>query len=305
MSSKPQPQEESVGPIRLLPGPNRGKYPHCHSVYVEGAKILIDPASDSERLKRLRDEEGVEEVWLSHWHEDHFAHIGLFPEAKIRIHPADAPPLADLEIFMDWYGMTGPENRKVREMWRELMLTQFNFSPRTDFDFFRPGEEIRLSAGLTAKAIHAPGHTPGHTCFHFLEPEVLFLADYDLTPFGPWYADPGGSIGETEASVRRLQAIRVKAWITAHEGGILREAPPELWDAYLDVPVKREEKILELLAEPRTIEDIARQWLVYRKPREPFEFYFWAERATAKKHLEGLVEKGMAVCSEGLYRRRD
>jgi len=55
MSSKPQPQEESVGPIRLLPGPNRGKYPHCHSVYVEGAKILIDPASDRERLKRLRE----------------------------------------------------------------------------------------------------------------------------------------------------------------------------------------------------------------------------------------------------------
>jgi glyoxylase-like metal-dependent hydrolase (beta-lactamase superfamily II) len=67
--------EQTFGPVRFIPGPNRGKYPYCHSIYVEGARILIDPAADRERLKRLRAEEGVDAVWLSHWHEDHFMHL--------------------------------------------------------------------------------------------------------------------------------------------------------------------------------------------------------------------------------------
>jgi glyoxylase-like metal-dependent hydrolase (beta-lactamase superfamily II) len=70
-------RERSFGPVRFIPGPNRGKYPYCHSVYIEGAGILIDPSADRERLKRLRDEEGVQAVWLSHWHEDHFMHLKL------------------------------------------------------------------------------------------------------------------------------------------------------------------------------------------------------------------------------------
>lgn len=57
------------GPIHFLPGPNRGKYPFCHSVYVEAERrVLIDPASDRATLKALRDGPGVDEVWLSHYH---------------------------------------------------------------------------------------------------------------------------------------------------------------------------------------------------------------------------------------------
>jgi glyoxylase-like metal-dependent hydrolase (beta-lactamase superfamily II) len=45
--------------------------PFCHSPYIEGAGVLIDPASDRNRMKRLREKSGVKAVWLSHWHEDH------------------------------------------------------------------------------------------------------------------------------------------------------------------------------------------------------------------------------------------
>jgi hypothetical protein len=43
--------ERRFAPVRFLPGPNRGKYPHCHCVYVEGAGLLIDPGADRERLR--------------------------------------------------------------------------------------------------------------------------------------------------------------------------------------------------------------------------------------------------------------
>ena len=70
-------KERCFGPIRFLPGENRGKYPFCHSLYIDGAGILIDPASDRDRLKGLHKNGGVREVWLSHWHEDHFMHLDL------------------------------------------------------------------------------------------------------------------------------------------------------------------------------------------------------------------------------------
>ena len=48
-------EEKHFGPVWLTPGENSGKYPHCHSIYIEEAHILIDPSSDRERLSRLKD----------------------------------------------------------------------------------------------------------------------------------------------------------------------------------------------------------------------------------------------------------
>jgi hypothetical protein len=45
-------RERLFGPICFIPGKNKGKYPYCHSLFIEGAGILIDPASDRERLTR-------------------------------------------------------------------------------------------------------------------------------------------------------------------------------------------------------------------------------------------------------------
>jgi hypothetical protein len=47
-------QERCFGPVRFIPGQNNGKYPNCHSIYIEGAGVLIDPASDRDRLIRLK-----------------------------------------------------------------------------------------------------------------------------------------------------------------------------------------------------------------------------------------------------------
>ena len=60
--------EESYGPVTLIRGGNRGRYPYCHSVFIPAAGILIDPSSDRDALNRLRDDGAVKAVWLSHWH---------------------------------------------------------------------------------------------------------------------------------------------------------------------------------------------------------------------------------------------
>ena len=52
-------KETHFGPVLFIPGENNGKYPNCHSIYIEGDKVLIDPASDRERLVQLRKDPGV------------------------------------------------------------------------------------------------------------------------------------------------------------------------------------------------------------------------------------------------------
>ena len=143
--------------------------------------MIIDPASDRERLKELLDGPGVDAAWLSHYHEDHFRHLDLFEDRDMFISERDAPALENLDCFLDFYGMTIP---KEREFWRKVMLEQFRYKSRHATRLFREEEVIDLG-GLTVEVIPTPGHTGGHCSFFFREPGVLFLGDYDLAPSAP------------------------------------------------------------------------------------------------------------------------
>jgi len=292
-------EERCFGSIRFIPGENRGKYPFCHSVYIEGAGVLIDPSSDRQRLKRLRDEADVKAIWLSHWHEDHFMHLDLFENVPLWISEPDAPMLADLEQFLDGYGIEGQAHR---EFWRKVLVEQFHFRPRKPAEFLQGGQQAQLG-DVTVDIIHAPGHTAGHLCFFFREPKVLFLGDYDLTPFGPSYGDRGASILQTIASVMRLKKIPAQTWLACHETGVFEENPGPAWDRYLAVIQRREQKLLELLATPRTMAQVVEAWIVYGRPREPREFYAFGEQAIMQKHLEILLAEGRVIQEGQQYRR--
>ncbi|MEW5912174.1 MAG: MBL fold metallo-hydrolase [Thermodesulfobacteriota bacterium] len=279
--------ERSFGPVRFLPGPNRGRYPACHSVYIEGAGVLIDPGADRERLQRLRQEEGVRAVWLSHWHEDHITHLDLFEDLPLWVPAADAPPLADLEVFLDWYDMQGA----FREQWRRIMTEQFHYRPRRPAGLLRGGQVLELGP-VSVEVIAAPGHTPGSLAFLFREPQVLFLADYDLTAFGPWYGDLHSSIEDTIASLERLRATPARVWLAGHETGLFSEEPGPLWDQYLGVIHQREARLLELLRRPRSQQEIIEAWIVYGRPREPRDFFVFSEWAIMKKHVQRLEGQG-------------
>jgi len=293
--------EPRFGPIRLLPGPRRGAYPFCHSVFLEGAGVLIDPASDRETLARLRRDGRVRAIWLTHWHEDHWLHLDLFDDLPLWISRPDAPPLADLERFLDAYGI--PQQRlDMRDSFRELLETQFSFRARRPAGFLEPGQVLRLDS-VTVEVLHTPGHTPGHLAFFFREPEVLFLGDYDLTPFGPWYGDLHSSLEETAASVEKLRRLPARVWLSSHGAGLFEQDPGDLWESYLDTIRVREEKLLDRLTQgPCSMEEIVDAWIVYGKPREPRLFFEFGERAILAKHLDRLQEKGRVVCEDERYR---
>ena len=293
-------EEKHFGPVWFIPGENHGKYPYCHSIYIEGAGVLIDPSSDRKRLVQLRDNPGVKSVWLSHWHEDHFIHLDLFDDLPLCISEPDAPPLSDLELFLDSYGMDDQDDRRY---WRSLLKKDFHFRPRQP-DKFLDDESIIGLGPVSVKVIATPGHTPGHLSFFFREPELLFLGDYDLTRFGPWYGDVNSSIEGTISSVKLLRKIPAKIWLASHETGIFEEAPGEIWDQYLNVIAERENKLLDLLDEPQSLEDIIDAWIIYGKPREPKPFFEFGERIHMKKHIEKLINQGIVAMEKGKYYRR-
>ncbi len=291
--------ERKFGPVSFIPGSNSGKYPYCNSLYIEAdLRVVMDPGSDRKRLQELLESPGVDVAWLSHWHEDHITHLDLFDDKELWISELDAPLIRDLDSFCEGYGLTDKE----KEYWAPLFVDQFHFRARTPSRLIEPGDRIDLG-GVSIDVIGTPGHTPGHCSFFFRELGMLFLGDYDLTPFGPWYGDVGSSIDKTIESVNRLRSIPAGLWITAHEDGIFEADPGEHWNRYLKVIDHRDEKLLEFLSEPRTMEEVINAGLVYGKNRRPREFFVFGEDRLMGKHLERLIEKGAVQFDGNRYRR--
>ena len=291
-------KERHFGPIWFIPGDNKGKYPFCHSIYIEGPGILIDPASNRERLMELKKDPGVKSIWLSHWHEDHFMHLDLFDELPFMVSREDAPPLSGIENFLDAYGI----EPQARDEWRSLATDFFHFHSRKPHAFLPVGSSLSFGS-IHVELLAVPGHTPGSLALHFPDNGILFMADYDLTPFGPWYGDVESSIEQTIASIKKLSQIPASTWLTSHEQGVFEQPPGPLWQRYLDVIHEREAKLLALLERPCSIQDIVNAWIVYRKPREPLSFYVFTEKALMTKHLELLMRKGLVKQDNGNYTR--
>jgi hydroxyacylglutathione hydrolase len=214
--------------------------------------------------------------------------LNLFDNCALRISERDFPPLTDMEIFLDWYDIQGKE---LRELWKNIMLNNFNYHPQKEALFLNDDETIDLGS-LSVQVIATPGHTPGHLSFFFPEEEILFIGDYDLTSFGPWYGDVYSSIEQTIKSIRRLKSIPARKWIASHNTGLFEKNPGKLWNDYVNVIYQREERLIKFLNNPKTLEEIVCAWLIYGRPREPKEFFEFNERALVGKHIEHLEAQG-------------
>lgn len=289
---------EKFGPLTFVPGRNNGVYPYSHSLHIDAdIRAVIDAGVGPEQTRALLDGPGVDVVMLTHFHEDHTISLSMFEGCQVWMPESEASAYQDLESFLDLYDPT--ENERV--VWRQLMVETFNYRPRTVDRTFNGPETIDLG-GVTVEIIPTPGHTIGHTSFYFPDQGVLFLGDYDLTAFGPYYGDRDACIDDVIESVNRLKRIPATVWIASHEQGLFRTDPGEAWDRFLGVIGKRENKLIDLLATPCTLDDIVQARIIYRKAREPKEFFDYAERAIMSKHLDRLLTQGIVVRDGDIFR---
>jgi glyoxylase-like metal-dependent hydrolase (beta-lactamase superfamily II) len=288
-----------LGHTTVLVGERGGRYPHGNSLLVRGREetVLVDPSLSV--VPRAADLADVDWVLLSHCHEDHLAGAQAFADRPLRLHSLDRPGMDSLDALLEIYGYPEP----IATSWRAALVERFHYSPRPDAQGFEGGAVFDLG-GVRVRAIHTPGHTRGHCAFHVEPDDVLYLGDIELSSFGPYYGDAWSDLEDFERTLERVAALPARFYATFHHIGVLegREAFLARLERFRAVIGDRERRLLEYLAEPRTLDEIARHRFVYR-PGDPVAFAEAVERRSMAQHLARLIRDGGVVeAGDGRYR---
>ncbi|MEU9702627.1 MBL fold metallo-hydrolase [Streptomyces sp. NPDC047981] len=274
------------GGVTVLAGAERGAYPFAHSVLVRGTAetLVIDPSLSLVGAAPLADV-----VLVSHAHEDHIAALADYEASvPVHVHGADLAAVRSRAVMVEGFGLP-PDAAEDTDL---MLRDRFHVQGRPGATGFEDGTVFDLG-GRTVTVVHLPGHTAGH-CGFLIEPDgFLFVADIDLTSFGPHYGDVGSSLTDFEASLRRCREIEARWYGTAHQKGVI-EGTAEFsarLAAFAGVMANRDANLLSFLAEPRTIEEIAARRLVYRAHVEG-PHVLPVERRTAVQHVTRLTGAG-------------
>ncbi|MFJ9086620.1 MBL fold metallo-hydrolase [Streptomyces sp. NPDC102384] len=275
---------EAYGAVTVLVGARNGAYPGANSLLVRGtsASLVVDPS-----LSLVDDAPPADLVLVSHAHEDHIAGLGRY-EVPVHVHRGDLDALRSRAALVAALGLPPDTVDAVDAAMRD----EFHVEGRPDAQAFKDGTVFDLG-GRTVTVVHLPGHTAGHSGF-LVEPDgFLFVADIDLTSFGPYYGDVGSSLVDFEASMRRCAEIDARWYGTAHQKGVIEGAAEfrRRLDAYAGVVEKRDAELLALLSEPHTPDEIADHRLVYR-PHVEGAHIRPVELRTARRHLDRLLGQG-------------
>jgi glyoxylase-like metal-dependent hydrolase (beta-lactamase superfamily II) len=267
-----------LGRALALIGSDRGKYPYGNSLLVEGTeeRVLIDPSLSI--AERGGAPAPVDRMLISHAHEDHMAGMSTFPDASVHAHHDDLLALHSLDGFLTVYGMP-PE---IEQVFAPTLTSDFHYAPRVDATGFADGTAF--------------DHTRGH-CGFLVEPDgVFFVADIDLTSFGPYYGDHWSDLEDFERAIERARTIDARWYVTFHHKGIVEGASEfrTQLDAFASVIADRERRMLAYLEEPRSIGEMVAHRFVYR-PGVQVTFADHVERLTAERHLTRLVRNGEVV----------
>jgi len=281
--------ERTLGATTVLFGERGGRYPHGNTLLVRGASqsALIDPSLGLlPRRGRLPD---ADLVLHSHCHEDHVAGSHLYPDCPWWFHEADRPGIASIDAFLAIYGYP----TAISEAFRPLLVQQFHVTPRSDAQGFRDGAVFELGGGVRVRAIHAPGHTRGHCLFHVEPDDVLYLADIDLSSFGPYYGDAWSDLEDFERTLAQVRGLRARHYATFHHIGVLddRDAFLARLDHFTAVIAQREERLLAFLREPHGLPEIVAHRFVYR-PGDAVPFADAVEARSMGQHVERLLRAG-------------
>ncbi|MCZ8314257.1 MBL fold metallo-hydrolase [Phreatobacter sp.] len=296
----PPPTRHVFGPITVILGHKSGKYPDANMMVVTGrdSRAAVDAPLCSNRVGA--DFDGCDLVILSHVHEDHMAGLHRLPQAAVAVHRLDWPAAASWEGYRDALGLS----EAVWPAMRKKLAAEFAFTPRADAAPYEDGHVFDLG-GVRLTAMLLPGHTAGHCALIEETQGLAFIADIDLSGFGPYYGDATSSLQDFRSSLERLESLDARTIVTGHHRGIYTDRARFLADlkAYRDKLDARDDKLLAMLADgPRSMASLVAERLIYPPDYEEL----WVEdveRRTIEQHLAALAAEGRVVAENGLWSR--
>jgi hydroxyacylglutathione hydrolase len=149
-------------------------------------------------------------------------------------------------------------------------------------------EEYNFS-GVKVNFLHTPGHTKGYTSPYFPELGVVYVGDFDMTSFGPWYFGTDGDIDEFISSSARLVELDAETYITGHQKGVFtKQEFTEAMGKFLAIIERRDEVIERYVRQGMNFEELTNLGILYPKKKlEVLILRTW-ERSGIRKHLHRL-----------------
>lgn len=222
------PVELSKNPLRTL---------NCYVIRTAEQNLIIDTGFNRPEcrtdlwagLDELRLDLSRTALLLTHLHSDHTGLVWDFVSRGVPVYMGkvdydcftrikEANALGALDRLFEGEGypaeelaLQGIENQGRRYAPQKL----YPVIPLED------GQPIPLG-GVTAMAIHTPGHTPGHMVLYLPRELLLFSGDhilFDITPnIGVWNNVPR-SLSDYIASLQKIQTLPIRATFPAHRAG--------------------------------------------------------------------------------------
>ncbi len=295
------------GPIRVIPGEDRCRFPHCTSLFIDDeVKVLIDPGAGLNTLTALKQETVIDVVINTHYHFDHIAYNYLFDQARIIINEQEAPCFRQRKNLGAFLGMNEVYGPDWVDGWiariADPAAKQSPFSPQNRHEWWMSTSRVDgeykwgdvMDFGRTRmEVIGTPGHSKGFSCMNFPDHGVMYVADIDLTSFGPWYAGSDSDIDLFISSCERIKAIDCKYFITGHEKGILERGDFFAGlDRFIEIIDKRDRKILAVLTRPLSLQEIVDHGLIYNSKYHVDAWIYMWEFIMIKKHVRRMIDKG-------------
>jgi glyoxylase-like metal-dependent hydrolase (beta-lactamase superfamily II) len=283
--------------VYYISGKNNSRFPYCACLYVRGKnmRVLIDAGMGSSHIQPVK-KLGIDVLILSHCHFDHRWTIRQIPEVPVWCHEKEAPFLCNKELFLTATGI----KRSGIDLKNLFHFSESIFDVKIHRNIV-DGEQIDLG-GLSLVTLYTPGHSPGHLAFYIPEHELLFSADVDLTPFGPFYGHDFAEIDDFIQSIKKLRKLNPKIAATGHAGPFEADISKHFND-YEEVIYRRDRLVLEHLTQPRSLEYFTGRNLIFRSyPEDPFLIQ-WFEWVHIEKHLERLAAIGRVRQEGGKWMR--
>jgi len=282
--------------IFLIYGRNNGKFPFSHSILILDEDIvLIDTGCGIRILRDIKKNYNIDYIINSHTHPDHSAGNWLFRKTPVYVPKEGFETSGNMVALSERF-----VSKELASVWRKFVRKEMHFKnhkPNYSYD-----ERTKFNFGETKlEPIYTPGHTVDHYCFFDKKERILFSFDYDLTSF-PWYGHEESSLIEFKKSVEKLMALRPKIVVSSHRELIDKNIRQEFRN-FLKVIEDRNKRILLLLDEGKSIDELVRYAPIYGKYPYAKQLLIYWEKQMVKKHLEMLEMEGKVKKKGGKYVR--